>query len=169
MTEADERSRDLTADDVRAVPEMGDLPEGSHLLEVTSSGTYDGTRYDGIDPSALYDCFFVCPQRFSEVSRWLENRLVARGWARGVDIESAPAGDVRLEWRQWFREKEQVDLIDFTSSTWTAFPTPPDGWSMLRLNYSRKPTRDFASDHEYQTWLNDGTGKGERWRNRPTG
>jgi hypothetical protein len=60
-------------------------------------------------------------------------------------------------------------LIDFTASDWTPFPQPPAGWSMLRMNYSRKPAQDFASDDEYQAWFNDSGDKGERWRNRSRG
>ena len=166
MSTTNDRDRDLTADEVREVPEVALIPNGARVLEVHSEGTYDGTRYDGIDPSALYDCFFYCSGRFDELAIWLEHRLLSLGWPPGVDVDSAPVGDIKLAWRQWSWGKEHVDLFDFTQSTWTQFPRPPEGWSLVRLNYYRQPARDFTTDGERQAWLEDGTGKGERWRNR---
>ena len=159
-----DHDRDLTAEEIRGIPEVAELPEGSRVLYTRSWGTYDGTRFDGIDPSALYDAFFVCPQPFLGVATWLEQHLAALGWPSGSDVTSARVGDVRTGWRQWSREKEEIDLIDFSESTWTGFAKPPDGWSLVRINYSRKPARDFASEDEYQSWFKDGAGKGDRWR-----
>ena len=143
------------------------LPDGAQILEVHSDGTYDGTRFDGIDASALYDCFFGCPGSFREIGRWFESRLQSLGWPHSVEVDSAPVGDIKLEWLEWTRDKEQVDLIDFTQATWTSLPRPPAGWSVIRLNYSRKPVNEFASDDEYQAWFKEGSRKGGRWRNRP--
>ena len=165
----DTRGRDLSAEEVGAVPEVAALPDRAQVLHQRSDGTYDGTRFDGIDPSALYDCFYVCPQSFGEVEGWLGDRLSGLGWPSGIDVESSPVGDIRLPWRRWSRGKEEIDLTDFTASDWTGFPPAPSGWSMLRLTYSRKPAREFASDDEYQTWFNDDHGKGERWRHRSPG
>ena len=162
----DLRGRDLTAQEVAAVPEVMELPEGARVLDINSYGTYDGTRFDGIDPCALHDCVYVSPQPSGEAARWLEDRLKGLGWPGGSDTESAPVGAIQLPWRVWSREKEKVELIDFTTADWTMVPSPPAGWSILRLNYSRKPAREFASEDEYRVWLEDSGDKGERWRNR---
>ena len=69
----------------------------------------------------------------------------------------------------WDRDKEQVELMDFTETTWTPLPRPRAGSSLVRINYSRKPAREFASEDEYEAWFNDGAGKGERWRRRAAG
>ena len=161
MRVADDRGRDLTADEIKRVPEVAQLPEGAQVLYVQSWGTYDGTRFDGIDPNALYDCFFDCPGSFSDAASWFEHRLVSMGWPNGVVADGA-----KVEWHKWARGMEHVDLIDFTESTWTQFARPQAGWSQVRLNYYRHPARDFTSDDEYQAWFKEGPGKGERWRNR---
>jgi hypothetical protein len=160
----DLRSRDLTADEVAALPEATIRPDEAPVLYTRATGTYDGTRYDGIDPSALFDCFFGCPMTFQEFVAWYGDRLAKLGWPGGV-----AELDGNLPWHRWTRGKEQIDLIDFTTSDWTAFPTPPTGWLLLRMNYTRKPARDFASDDEYQAWFTDSGDKGERWRNRARG
>jgi hypothetical protein len=160
-------SRDLSAEEVAHVAEVMELPPESRVLYTHSDGTYDGTRYDGIDPGALYDSFFYCPQSFDEAVRWLEARFAQLGWPAGMAAEAAPMGDIQTLWHTWKKGKEQVDLIDFTDSNWTGFDPPPAGWSMLRLNYSRKPARDFKSNDEYQAWFKDDSpDKGARWRNR---
>jgi hypothetical protein len=166
---AEMRDRDLAAEEVGAVPEIVELPERAQVIYERSYGTYDGTRFDGIDPSALYDCFYVCPRSFTEVASWLEKRLIGLGWAPGSDVESAPVGGVRLPWRRWSWGREEVELFDSTEAHWSGFPPPPAGWSRFRLNYSRKPAREFASDDEYQAWFNETGDKGERWRRRAPG
>jgi hypothetical protein len=156
--------RDLTAADVGELPEIRTIPDGARILYTYATGTYDGVGFDNIDPSATYDCFYLCPQEFHDVVVWFTQRLAERGWPSGTDI-----ADGSLPRHTWTRTKERLDLIDFTTSTWTQFPAPPTGWSMLRLNYSRKPARDFASDDEYQAWFKDSRDKGERWRHRGLG
>lgn len=104
---AGDRHRDLAADEVGKIPEVAELPDGSRVLYTRSWDTYDGTRYDGIDPSALHDALFVCPQPFPDVASWLERRLSTLGWPAGRDIKSAPSGDFRTEWRRWSRGKKR--------------------------------------------------------------
>lgn len=156
--------RDLTAEEVGELPEIRTLPDGSRILYTNATGTYDGARYDNFDPSATYDCFYVCPLQFHDVVVWFSDRLTEGGWPSGSDI-----ADGSLPWHTWTRGKERIDLIDFTTSDWTEFPAPPTGWSMLRLDYTRKPARDFASDGEYQAWFKESGERGKRWRSRATG
>ena len=158
------RGGDLTAEEVGELPEIMTIPVGARILYTSATGTYDGVGYDNFDPSARYDCFYVCPQQFHDVVVWFTERLAERGWPGGTDI-----ADGTLPWHTWIRSKERLDLIDFTTSNWTQFPAPSTGWSMLRLDYSRKPARDFVSDDEYQAWFKESGDKGERWRHRGPG
>src|SRR4029077_4560772 len=155
--------RDLSAEEVGDLPETRMLPDGARILSKNATGTYDGARYDNFDPGATYDCFFVCLGQFHDAVGWFSQMLGTLGWPTGTDI-----ADGSLPWHVWTRGRERINLIDFTKSAWTRFPVPPAGWSMLRLDYSRKPARDFASDDEYQEWFKDTEGKGERWRRRAT-
>lgn len=165
MREPAERQRDRSAEEVSAVPDVSQLPDGAQVIDAHSYGTYDGTRFDGIDPSALHDCFFICPRTFGEIAQSLEVHLIGLGWPGGIDVKNA-TDDPPMPWRQWSREKEGVELFDFTKSDWTHFEKPPTGWSLLRINYWRKPARDFSSDDEREAWFKEGLGKGERWRDR---
>jgi hypothetical protein len=157
---------DLSPDEVAALAEVAELPMDSRVLHKHSYGTYDGTGFDNLDPSAMFDCIFVCPESFDVVTHWLDARLKGLGWPGWVRVEAATTGGIRPQWLKWTRGKEEIDLLDATISHWSGFDAP-EGWSMLRLIYARKPARDFPSDDEYQVWFKDDRrDKGARWRNR---
>ncbi len=110
----EQAGRDLSAEELAAVPEVSILPDGARILYTKAIGTYDGARDDNLDPSAVFDCFYVCPGQFHDIVRWVAGRLAARGWPAGTEVTNGS-----LPWHMWTRAKDQISLIDFTTSDWT--------------------------------------------------